>query len=513
MIKSNNNQLDIYPDENAFNSTGWIEMRSTGTVIAGKLINFNTDTDSSNFGVTRMTIAQNGNVGIGTTNPSYELDVSGSIGLTGVLWMDGNNAINAYGNKLRLNEGQQFSSGTLIDGNTLIKGDLDVSGGNLTLKKTGVLDGTNGHTNLRSMVFNNSYVNAAGANSYFFKVATLPISTDDTKDFLELKVVGGGWVSEGGSPNLITLNCIFRNRGTFNYEYSREGDNNYKDVIRVGCGLIIVRQLMCDIFMASGFNTFKYDIDGFDCVVYNNPIAQTSFTGSLVFDSGDDAYLPNKKVAQGDTEITGDLTIQDGNLVIDHLAEADFNPYILLNSRRVSQVYDGKSSLFLTEQFQDRDNIQGAYIEYDGTGAGTLYIGTQNQHTENPSGTRVNAITIARNSSDVGIVGGLNVGDDTTITGDLVVNVAFIGERAGGDNYAVFCNQSLKTGNNDYAIRQGTDGNTIINSSLGQPLHFRIANDNKMVIASDGNVDITNSLSVGGKLICTNEDSIHIRGT
>jgi hypothetical protein len=96
---------------------------------------------------------------------------------------------------------------------------------------------------------------------------------------------------------------------------------------------------------------------------------------------------------------------------------------------------------------------------------------------------------------------GLLTASSANITGGLVANDAFVGTWFGGGNYAVFCNQDRKNGNGDYAIRQGTDGDTIINSSSGQPLLFRIDNSTKMEIASDGNITMQNDLTVNGGVV------------
>jgi len=292
-----------------------------------------------------------------------------------------------------------------------------------------------------------------------------------------------------------------------------------------------------------------------------------TMTGDLTVSNPNEIYYKDETLdtrfvnVEGVETITGaktfstDLTIQDGNLVIEHLAEADFYPYILLNSRRAGQVYDGKSSLFLTEQFQDRDNIQGAYIEYDGGSPNTLYIGTQNQSSGNPTATRKNAITIARNSSNVGIVGGLNVGDDTTINGDLTVsnpneiyykgetldarfhsldndyyteaesdarfvnvegdtmpgdltiNNAHIGAWGGSANFCSVSHSSFNT-TGGYALIQSNGGETYLNSSGTNPLHLRQNNVDKLLINSSGDVGITNNLQVGGDLSVAGLDLI-----
>jgi hypothetical protein len=128
----------------------------------------------------------------------------------------------------------------------------------------------------------------------------------------------------------------------------------------------------------------------------------------------------------GDT-MSGNLTIEDGNLIVEHSSNSgEFDPYLLLNSNQNGVPYNGLSTLFLTEQFINRDRIQGAYIEYDGDG-NYLRIGTQNNFDTNSSGNpRVEAIRITRGSSSVVIQGNAIVDnpptDNTHLTNKLYVD-------------------------------------------------------------------------------------------
>ena len=98
----------------------------------------------------------------------------------------------------------------------------------------------------------------------------------------------------------------------------------------------------------------------------------------------------------------------------------------------------------------------------------------------------------------------LDVNGNAKITGNLTVNDAYVGEWSNFNSNAVFCNQALKGNHDDFAILQRPAGGTLINSKLGQSLDLRIDNDTKMSVLSDGNVDITNSLSVGGNITLPN---------
>jgi len=109
-IQSNDNRLDIYPNTTSLNSSGYIEMRSTGTKIAGTSITFRTDTDNTTYGTDRMSIAQDGNItmtggldtvgdvnfadkivtdGGTTTLTNTNIDINGDVNITGNIIVDG----------------------------------------------------------------------------------------------------------------------------------------------------------------------------------------------------------------------------------------------------------------------------------------------------------------------------------------------------------------------------------------------------------------------------------------
>ena len=111
-------------------------------------------------------------------------------------------------------------------------------------------------------------------------------------------------------------------------------------------------------------------------------------------------------------------------------------------------------------------------------------------------------------ASSANITGSLTA-SSANITGNLTVNDAYVGEWNGGGGNAVFCNQALKANSNDYAVLQRVAGGTLINSKSGQSLDLRINNDTKMSVLSNGNIDITNDLSVGGGLDVTGNTEIN----
>jgi hypothetical protein len=84
-------------DGNIFRKSAFIGMRLDGTPTSGNVpsqINFGTNPGTLSYPATRMTIRKDGKVGIGTTNPSYTLDVAGSGNFTGNLIVGGDLTVN-----------------------------------------------------------------------------------------------------------------------------------------------------------------------------------------------------------------------------------------------------------------------------------------------------------------------------------------------------------------------------------------------------------------------------------
>ena len=181
--------------------------------------------------------------------------------------------------------------------------------------KTSTIYGSAGNTNKRIQLHNKSFINGTG-NTRYWKVATLHVSNNGTKDFVELKVTGGLWVTQSGKPELITIKCLFRNRDGFSYNYSIEG--NYSSSVRT---TNIVRcfnnssTVDIYVYLTAGYTMFKYDIDGLDCDIITDPQPIASVSGTMIFDSGDASTYPtNQTINVGDI-FCDDLKLREGGIL------------------------------------------------------------------------------------------------------------------------------------------------------------------------------------------------------
>jgi len=70
------------------------------------------------------------------------------------------------------------------------------------------------------------------------------------------------------------------------------------------------------------------------------------------------------------------------------------------------------------------------------------------------------------------------------------IGYAFIGNSSNEANTTMFSHKDLKSNDNEYAIKQNSDGETTINSKTNNNLKLGINNSTKMIIKSDGKIGI-----------------------
>lgn len=179
-----------------------------------------------------------GNLGIGSTNPSSKLWVSGDIYNTGI-------------------HTAQILSASKDPG-------------------TGIT------TDFTNSLFGNGWRLSAPASTTYYKLASLPPgSSGSTFDHLKIDGILGAWTNGNQTP----FEIIFSNRGTFNYKYTSYGSVR-TDVRILGISTNSSVEIWAQ-HQASQFTKLVYNIpNSIESIVVSNPTSTTTApTGTTVFDS------------------------------------------------------------------------------------------------------------------------------------------------------------------------------------------------------------------------------------
>jgi|688.fasta_scaffold32358_3 hypothetical protein len=179
-----------------------------------------------------------GNLGIGSTNPSSKLSISGDAFVSGI-----------------------------------------VTGSVLVASKD---PGTGIATDFTNSVFGNGWRLSAPASTTYYRLATLPVgSSGNTFDHLSISGVLGAWTSTNQTP----FQIYFSNRASFNFEYISYGTVR-SDVRILGISTNSTVEIWAQ-HQASQFTKLVYNIsDSLQAIVIKNPTSTTTApVGTTVFDS------------------------------------------------------------------------------------------------------------------------------------------------------------------------------------------------------------------------------------
>ena len=112
----------------------------------------------------KMRISSAGNVGINNTNPSYKLDVSGTVNATGLIYGNGKEIFNTGDSYLRINQNGAFSSGIWVGPSNIASGDSTYhslgSNGGTTTSRVYIYGGSYNGTNVINL-------DGSSGNAYF----------------------------------------------------------------------------------------------------------------------------------------------------------------------------------------------------------------------------------------------------------------------------------------------------------------------------------------------------------
>ena len=281
-----NNMIELYPGNSGITATNVY-----GFGINSSTLRYNTQGDHAWFqsGTEFMRIKQTtGYVGIGTSSPSYALDVTGTIRGTNMIVSSAtNNAL------LYANGSNQLTSVAIGSNLTFSGGTLSALGGGAT--------------------YNSSFINNNSGLDTYVNIGNLPTDNGSNYAYIHFTVS----LSPNWYANLnYYLDVKMANRGGFYYEYSASGS-----AITSYCTLRAYKQTdgSVNIYVFIQGSTHSYCTSTYTVlealqVTYTSPnTSYTTPTGTLVFDAY--SYPPTIQKYSSTSSTPGNVVV-NGNLGI-----------------------------------------------------------------------------------------------------------------------------------------------------------------------------------------------------
>ena len=421
-----------------------------------------------------------GNVGIGNTNPIYKLDVNGDINFNGTLRQNGN-IFTSYSDAdtlQLLNSG--ISNGIKINtGNLIVTDNVGIGTTNPTSK---LHIPSNSSSTVNLLNFKNQddygiYVDSTGissrGNTLDFKTRDYNFNNITIHDLLTLRPegnVGIGTTNPTEKLDIQNGNIILS--GSYN-AYTYVGDSNWGTGV-FNSGSTYYNEIKG--YWGDGnnrgfrlFNSFNNTIPLFVNSNGNVGIGTTNPTEYLSITGQNSGNKPSLGLHNGNSNTTFNNGAQ---IAFGYSGTNRYQHFI--HTRHNSANADNAIDFYTSDGTQNNTVTSGS-IHTMSLVSGNVGIGTSNP------------------SYKLDVIGGLTRIDN-----------CFVGRGYNIYDYCQFRHQSL-TSHDDYALLQWNGGETYLNAKSGTAIGFRLGNQEKMRLVSNGNVGIgttnpTQKLDVRGNM-------------